>query len=287
MSFIAYPNITKEKTEFSKNRYWYHEDIHARDILLVVAGDSWTWGDSLHRIDPTQGIYDDPQRLTSIYGHLLSEKLNSDFVNIAKCGCSNVEMHDHLCNILPHVITKYKKIYVVITLTENCRESSSDKIWTPGEGSRSTLDVFLKEYERLMFTSIYQNLIYTYSDVNFLIGRNFTYSWEENKKILGKTHLKKSWVDCLAEYQNLNTYPTQVKMVSAMAYVPLDKLLINLNLFNKFKFEFMKYYADAELAVDWLLSSDLNYKKATKHPTELGHKIWADYLYDEILKKNN
>ena len=40
--------------------------------------------------------------------------------------------------------------------------------------------------------------------------------------------------------------------------------------------------ADAELAVDWLLASDLNYKKATKHPTELGHQIWADYLYQQL-----
>ena len=74
-------------------------------------------------------------------------------------------------------------------------------------------------------------------------------------------------------------------MVSSIAYMPLHKLLKNINLYKKFKFEFMEYYADAELATDWLLASDLNYKKATKHPTELGHKIWADYLYDEILKR--
>ena len=285
MNFIAYPNLTKEQTKFGNNRYWYHENIQQHDSLLIVAGDSWTWGDSLHGIDITQGIYDDPQRLTSIYGHLLSEKLNSDFVNIARCGGANIEMHDHMRNILPHAITKYKKVYVVITLTENCRECIWDNIWTPSDEKRLTLDIFLKEYERLMFTGIYQNLISTYSDVTFLIGRNFTYSWEENKKILGQAHLKKSWVDCLAEYQNLNTYPAQVKMVSSIAYMPLHKLLKNINLYKKFKFEFMEYYADAELATDWLLASDLNYKKATKHPTELGHKIWADYLYDEILKR--
>ena len=286
MNFIANPTLTKEQTKFFNQRYWYHENIQYRDSLLITSGDSWTWGDSLHNIDVSNNILDDPRRLTSIYGHLLSEKLKSDFVNLAICGGANIKMHDHVCDILPHVVSKYKKIYVVITLTENCREAYFDPIWSPPESEKQlSLDSFLEEYERLMFNSIYQNLILRYPDVTFLIARNFTYSWENNKKILGVSHVENTWVDCLAKYQNLNTYPAQVKMVSEMSFVPLHKLLKNINLYKKFKFEFMNYYSDAELAVDWLLDSDLNYKKATKHPTELGHQIWADYLYNEILKR--
>ena len=287
MNFITNPNLTKEQTKFSDGRYWYHENIQHRDSLLITSGDSWTWGDSLHGIDVENNIFDDPKRLTSIYGYLLSEKLQSDFVNLAKCGGANVEMHDYVRDILPHVVSKYKKIYVVITLTENCREASWDSIWTPTESNKQlSLDSFLEEYERLMFNSIYQNLILCYPNVTFLIARNFTYSWENNKRILGKTHVENTWVDCLAKHQNLNTYPAEVKMVSGLSFVPLHKLLKSINLYKKFKFEFMDYYSDADLAIDWLLASDLNYKKATKHPTELGHQIWADYLYSEIKNKH-
>ena len=47
----------------------------------------------------------------------------------------------------------------------------------------------------------------------------------------------------------------------------------------------MSLYASSDLAVTWLEQSNLNYKKATKHPTELGHKIWADYLYSIITQE--
>jgi hypothetical protein len=266
-------------------RNWYHKNIQNRESLLIVAGDSWTWGDSLHGIDSEKHILDDPRRLTSIYGHLLSEQLNFDFINFGKCGGANVEIYDYVRNILPSVTPNYKKIYVVMTLTENCREANWDTIWAPtSTNSHTSLDAFLEEYEQLMFTSIQEQLILSYPDVTFLIGRNFTYSWENNRKILGSSHLEKTWVDCLSEYQNFNTYPIQVKIMSSIAYVPLHKLLRELNLYKKFKFEFMEYYTDADLAIDWLIASDLNYKKATKHPTEIGHKVWADYLYDKILK---
>ena len=284
MNFIAHPTLTNEQITYEAGRQWYHENIQNRDSLLITAGDSWTWGDSLHGID-IKVVPDHPKRVTSIYGYLLSEKLKSDFVNLAKSGGANIEMYDYVRDILPHVTLKYKKIYVVITLTEICRESSWDNIWIPGQEKHSSLDDFLKEYERLMFNSIQQNLISAYPNVTFLIARNFSYSWKSNKNILGLPHLEKIWVDCLSEYQNFNTYPDELRLLSGAAYVPLHKVLKNMNLYKKFKFEFMEYYANSDLAIDWFIASNLNNKTATKHPTELGHSIWADYLYNEILKR--
>jgi hypothetical protein len=72
-----------------------------------------------------------------------------------------------------------------------------------------------------------------------------------------------------------------------MAVNPLQEILRRRNLLNKFKPEFIDYFSNADLAINWLHSSDLNYKKSTRHPTELGHEVWADYLYNEILKKTN
>ena len=98
-------------------------------------------------------------------------------------------------------------------------------------------------------------------------------------------HFKKTWIDCLAEYQNKLNYPDDVRFTSQIALVPLHKLLKDVKLYNKYKFEFMSLYASSELAMTWLEESDLNSKSGTKHPTELGHEIWADYLYNVINQR--
>jgi hypothetical protein len=292
MSYIINPNFTKENTQFMY-RGWYHENIQARDILLIVAGDSWTWGDSLHGIDATQGIHDDPQRLTSVYGHLLAEKINADFVNIARCGGSNFEMYSNVLNILLYATQQYKKIYVVITLTENFREAFDptrfdniqkvSTMWIPNITDVNCLDDFAEKYEKLMFESIKNNLISKYPDIVFLIGRNFTYSFDENKPILKSNLLEKTWIDCLVEYQQKFNYPKLLRVLSGMAFNPLTITLEKLNLDSRFQNELINYFDLANQAIDWLLTSDLNHKKASKHPTELGHKIWSDYLYTKII----
>jgi hypothetical protein len=266
----------------SPKRSWYYESLTNKDTLLITAGDSWTWGDSLLDIDVEAGKYDHPDRVNKIYGALLAKKLDADFINLAKCGGANIEFCDWVKTLLPIVKTKYKKIIVAISLTENCRESYGDRIWVPEE--QPSLEEYLCEYEKNMF----ENLALTckqHSSVHFVISRNFTYSFDSNILLLKNYLTEKIWVDCLAEYQNNQNYPTDVRFLSDIALVPLHKLLKEIKLYNKYKFQFMSLYASSELAISWLEKSKLNYKKATKHPNELGHEIWADYLYNIIVAR--
>jgi len=46
----------------------------------------------------------------------------------------------------------------------------------------------------------------------------------------------------------------------------------------------LPYIDQALVAVKWFDQSQLNNKHATKHPTEQGHKLWAEYL-NSILSK--
>jgi len=263
-------------------RNWLHESIHNKDSLLIVAGDSWTWGDSLGGIDVDKGIYDSLDRIKKIYGTLLANRLNFDLINLGICGGSNVQIFDGVKFLLNSVNKDYKEITVVITLTENGREAYGDRLWVPDE--QDTLEEYLSVYEKNMFNSFVE-LTNQFTDVKFLIARNFTYSFEENCNILGDILVKKNWVDCLAEYQNKLNYPSDVRFTSHIALIPLHKLLKEVKLYNKYKFEFMSLYASSELAVTWLEQSKLNYQKATKHPNELGHEIWSNYLYN-IIKNN-
>ena len=71
-----------------------HEDINNNPTLLVTIGDSWTWGDSLGRIDLDKNIADDMDHRTShIFGNLLAKKLDRDFLMLAKCGATNSQIH--------------------------------------------------------------------------------------------------------------------------------------------------------------------------------------------------
>lgn len=102
------------------DRHWYFEKDYNKDILLITAGDSWTWGDSL---GGTNRYYDNVEHRTNhIYGHLLAKKLSADFINIGLPGLDNISVINHLHKVLSELTKTYKQIYLVVTLTESGRE---------------------------------------------------------------------------------------------------------------------------------------------------------------------
>ena len=256
---------------------WYHENLVGSDELLICIGDSWTWGDSLK---------ENPEnyRTDHIYGALLAKQLNTDFINMARCGCSNIEMHDWALWILPRV-SEYKKVYLVITLTENGRELIFDPIWTDQCSTPETLDKFHREYEYYMFRSFQQGLG-EFANLETAIGRNFTYSHKENLKF-APGHLDKTWVDILAENQTIEDYsysPT-LRLLSQMALNPLIRYFKKIDLYNDFKLEFFDTFVGMEEPIEWFGQSKFNSKDATRHPTEQGHELWAEYLYQQLSHK--
>lgn len=250
---------------------WYHEKSRNSNTLLVAAGDSWTWGDSLHSSTWPDSNY----RTEHIYGNILSEKMQSDFVNLGRCGASNKEIIDRLKDFL-NTRPVYDKITVVVTLTELFREAEYDLIWVPIR--YNSLSEFIIAYEENMFTYIKQILVDKFTNVHFVFGRNFTYSIAKNMHTVN--HLKYTWIDKLAENINRNNtyYPRDLVFLSDMAWNPLQKVLRHTN----FKAELIEHFIAASRANDWLVASELNANIATKHPLAEGHKIWADYLYDYL-----
>ena len=106
-------------------RKWFHENIRDKDQLVITVGDSWTWGNSLGKIDADAGIIDDYEhRVTSIYGYHLANLLDCDFVNIGLPGVDNVSIINRTFAFINGIKKNYKKIYLIITLTENGRELS-------------------------------------------------------------------------------------------------------------------------------------------------------------------
>lgn len=257
--------------------------------LFISAGDSWTWGDSLGKInDPapaghaTVWLRDDFEwRTTHIYGALIANRAGVDFINLGMPGHSNIEIIDTtFLKLIPACQPNYRKITIVFTLTELCRELLSDPVWTDKIVNYHSINDFLQQYERLMFETImhYQS---QYPDIEIRVGRNFTYSFQENKAVLEHRHLDKTWIDVIADYTKQQDYPQSTRIVSQIGTEPLLQFIKrNRSQFQLYKSDFVEMLTDSLDATTWLEESPCNYKKATKHPTEKGHELWADYIFN-------
>jgi hypothetical protein len=243
--------------------------------LLITSGDSWTWGDSLGQTSLENNCDDYEYRIAHIYGSLMAQQLNCDFINIARPGASNIAIHDMLANVLAKLDKEYDHIDVCITLTELGRELIGDPIWINDTLDYTSLNNFLSSYEATMLSK-FQILFDQYPKINFLIARNFTSTFNENLNIV--KHAEKTWVEVLSENQDINMYPNSIRLMTGLAMGPLEKFLINKQLKKLFKRELVELLYQGSEGIDWLEESKFNYKIYSKHPNEEGHRLWADYL---------
>lgn len=260
-------------------RQWYSEDIQNKDTLLITVGDSWTWGDHLGNIDWNQAS-DDPCRLQQIYGRLLADKLNSDWVNLARPGCSNYWMLEKLQDIQSSIQnTTYKKIYLVVTLTEDLREAhysrriqvlpKYEKFWTES----TSLENFLQLVENYLFDNL--QTYFNSLSVTPIVSRAFTDSWQNRPWTLEKT-----WCDVIQDHTSFNNYQRPVPFIGQMSINPLtEKFLVKR---PDRKLEFLDIMERVGTRWNFLGESDYNLKGSTYHPNPAGHKLWAEYLFSKI-----
>jgi hypothetical protein len=289
MPYFILPYVNSKNSLFGWGedwtRSWYHESVTGSRDLLITVGDSWTWGDSLGKINLDLGVWDDPEyRTQHVFGNLLSQKLNRDFLLLAKCGATNSEIHDFAFRHIDYLKTKYDKITVVITLTELCREITGDDWWLDPPPSQQSLNAFLADYESNMLRA-FQRCMAEHPDVQWVWARNFTNTYVSNLDVCPNS-VEKTWVQVLGEAQSdMGAYPSDARMVTQLAFVPLEEYLQSKSLHRPWRRDLYEQMCSASLAIDWLMDSELNYKKASKHPTEAGHQLWADYLYQIITNK--
>lgn len=304
-----------DDTILPSGREWYYENAIDSDVLTIVAGDSWTWGDSLGKTTPK---FDDYHYRTShIYGSLLSKQFGSDFINIGVPGGSNLYILSYLKKVLDALVKPYKKIQVVFTLTESGRElcngfleqrdhynswaghswPSFDSI-TNQTATQEQLQLVLNEIQGTHFehvlglylairpsTSLSELFAryeqYTVSTIrqcvpNVILARNFTSPVDENL-----FDIKKRWTDIIAENGNLKSYPDKLYVMSQIGTEPLLKFSRHIDK-NQFKEQWIDVLDVANTGIQWLLDSPYNSNKASKHPLEQAHQWWANYLFKHI-----
>jgi hypothetical protein len=261
-------------------RRWYHEDIQSNDKLLITIGDSWTWGDHLGCIDWEQAS-DDPVRLTQIFGRKLADKMGASWVNIAKPGCSNYWMIEQLGAIEPYLYN-YKEVHVVITLTEDLREATYNRVvdltpqYTAFWESSNSLKQFLVQVEQYLFNNL-EAIFNRHPMINWYVSRAFTDSWTENPKLF---LLDKTWCDVIQDRIHFDNYQKPVPFIGQMSITPLTEKFIKDN--AERKSEFLDIMDRVGTRWNFLGTSEYNLKGSTCHPNPAGHELWADYLFSKL-----
>jgi hypothetical protein len=287
-------SLTPEETAFaspyapwgmkSGQRSWYHERTQGRVNLLITAGDSWTWGDSLNPKRHNSHVYREyhVHRKQHIYGTLLAEKLKSDHINLARSDASNLDILSYLARVMPAVRRQYQKIFVVVTLTENHRET----LTIDNGCNYSSLQQLMCDQERHMMQQ-FVNLLADSPNVSAVLARNFTHSFLSNIEEFRALHADRAWVDLLAERQDIGPYPTPLRVLTMSSYANLENAIYNASgdLIDTWDGELKQLFQQTLAASAWLDRSSLNYNMATRHPTEDAHQIWADYLYRALADK--
>lgn len=251
---------------------------------MITAGDSWTWGDSL---DPSL-------RLQQIYGNKIRQKLQADWINIGLCGWSNSWILDHAILATKKIQQNlYKKIYLIITLTESGRDVESpasylyDYIHTKDEiGVCSALyDRYLWDMESFWIKQISNIIEVAPVNLKLFVGYNFVWHHrlQEYLHINNIASTGKNWIEVLADHQMMSP-PPRTNLVCGWIFDTLQKInniagIIDNNIFKQWAVPLIVKANDVNV---WLDSSAMN-SQASKHPNAQGHQIWAEHILKSII----
>jgi hypothetical protein len=236
------------------NPYCYKSRNSER--LIITVGDSWTYGDSLGKTRVRNGIDDTEYRLQHVYGNLLTEQLGTDWMNLALPGGSNYRMLTWLGKLLDRK-NKYSGVTCFITLTEAGRHEEIS--WAQGDLLQSALEnIVIKEY------SMIEELRLRYPDVDFKVAHNFTDS------IHGYDVIDRTWLEVLTD-----------KQIQNKTYIVVSDHIRQLNYERTYP-DTVDVIDSALKRIDILDACEHCCREDSRHPTELGHKLWANYLVTQL-----
>lgn len=236
-----------------KNPYYYKSRDSGQ--LIITVGDSWTYGDSLGKTKVRNGVDDTDYRLDHIYGNLLTEQLNTDWMNLALPGGSNYCMLNWLGQLLDR--THNQSTTCIITLTEAGRHE--EQRWAQGNSLQTALkSIVAKEY------SMIKELRLRFPKVTFRVAHNFTDS------LRGYGVIERTWLEILTDQQ-----------IQDDTYIVVSDHIKQLNYDCTYP-DTIEVIDRALKRIDILDACDYCCKEDSRHPLEQGHQLWADYLATQL-----
>jgi hypothetical protein len=253
--------------------------LENKDTVVVCLGDSWTWGDSLG-----------DARIKQFYCRHLADHYCADFINAGFRGFGN-SWTLFIGQLLLEKVKElnYKNIIVVITLTENGRDVKSpvgfpfdyiNHFNTQGVNAESYSTVLTKIQQR------WQEQLDTIVNscdgrFKFFVGQNFVWHELTLQKNIKTTDI--NWIELLADYQGLPR-AVRTNLVTSWVFDSVNEInsIAGIDNTATYKAWIIPYIEKAQLVNQWLDSSNLNHKLASKHPTALGHELWAKHIIKKL-----
>jgi hypothetical protein len=234
---------------------YHYVDRSSRELVITV-GDSWTYGDSLGTTKVRNGVDDTDYRLNHVYGNVLTEQLGTDWMNLALPGASNYCMLNWLGQLLDRKFN-YSQTTCLITLTEAGRHE--ELRWAEGDLLQPALEnIVTKTY------SMVKELRLRFPRVVFKIAHNFTDSVD------GFGVIEKTWLEVLTN-----------QALQDNTFIVISDHIKQLN-YNRTYPDTPAVIDRALKRIDILDACAYCNKEDSRHPTEYGHKLWAEYLATQL-----
>jgi len=237
-----------------------HYQNRDSDSMIITVGDSWTYGDSLGKTCVREGLDDTQHRLAHVYGNLISQELDVDWINLALPGISNRQMFIWLEQLLARHVHA-KNTTCIITLTESGRHEELN--WL--DPNLTTLQANLENMVNKTYRWIDQ-IQKRYPAIKFIVAHNFSDSRSTDKvQVCNQT-----WLEVMTNNKIQNG-----------THVVVSEHIKQLN--YNYTYSDTPDVIDRALArIDILDACKYCHKHDSRHPTEYGHELWANYLLNQL-----
>ena len=257
-----------------------------KDKLLIVSGESWTYGDSLGGIKAGEGKDNVESRISNNFSGRIAQYLNADLLFKAIPGSSNKTIIHNLDNLIKCIqehpnFKNYKEIYIIGQLTSPGRD------WYPGKDlgkdvkNPKFIDWF-KLREKEDFTSIV-NVAKKLPNAKIRIWKNFQDFINDYDITENQTYIKKSWMNYTLNLHGRNDIELPMLMESQEWSYMMKEVEIFKNISNV-KQDVNKDLDKLEDSYNVLRDSTIN----NQHPNEISHFLWAmNIIQQSNWKRDN
>ena len=286
-NYFSLPDIRRTQMLIGKNPYSFLS--RNSNKLIITIGDSWTWGADLTKQKITgmhnDKLEDDDYRLNNVYGGILSNTLQTDFLNLGESGSDNYYIANKLKE-LHNIIDQldYDSVVIVCVFTEVARgflgpdDNNVDYSSWLEKNVHKDSDYY--KFLKFINSNVADEIVPLLDKLKVYFATNFVdpIGFEKlESNFLSKTWLQ-TWCESIQE-----SYPDPCYLVSPWVFEKLEKVFdlcptLDRTLFFKWA---NRALLSADKRANICKQDNRNFGQLL-HPLSTGHSVWADYVSKEI-----
>lgn len=257
--------------------------VRNSDTLLVVVGESWTYGESLPGIGTGSGMFNLQSQIHGCFSTRMAEILGCDLYQFAIPGNCNLWMSIELKRILKYVETLgYKKVLLVFQMTENAREMpiKFDELtvnhpinnwFERGKKEKTNILDWLTMYDEIFLEELDKMVkSFTACPIDAIMFRNFL-KLHTDKKDYSFKIIEPTWIEYTARLAN-----HKHESPSIMNVIEFESHIKHFAQKVVYEREFMEKQITLTSELFDYVGSGIVYHN--NHPTKYGHLVWALHL---------